>query len=143
MNAQLKVQVEAADYASQVEQMLSDYRKKANIPGFRPGKVPMGMVRKMYGKSVLIEEVNKVLQKSIYDFIAKEELNLLGNPLPLDSDIDWENQKDFDFTFEIGLSPEFEFKITAKDKLTNYRVVADDKMLNEYVDDIRRRYGKL
>jgi len=143
LNAQLKVEVAAEDYEQNVENVLNDYRKKATVPGFRPGKVPMGMVRKMYGKAVLVEEVNKVLQNAVYNYIVEEKLDILGNPLPTQDMIDWDNSKDFEFIFDLGLSPEFDLKITAKDKLTKYKIVADEKMVEDYVMDLRRRYGKL
>jgi trigger factor len=143
LNAQLKIQISTEDYQENVDNVLKDYRKKASVPGFRPGKVPMGMVKKMYGKAVLVEEVNKVLQNAVYSFITEEKLDILGNPVPQDSDVDWDNPGEMEFTFDMGLSPEFDLKFTAKDKLTSYKVVADDSMVDDYLMDIRRRYGKL
>ena len=143
LNAQLKVQITAEDYQQNVENVLRDYRKKASVPGFRPGKVPMGMVKKMYGKAVLVEEVNKVLQNAVYNFIMEEKLDILGNPVPQDTDVDWDNPGEMEFIFDMGMSPDFELKFGAKDKLTSYKVTADDKMVDDYLMDIRRRYGKL
>ena len=145
LNAQLRVKIEAADYSPKVEEVLANYRRTANIPGFRKGKVPAGMIRKMYGKGVLVEEVNKLMQQQVFDYLNEQEMRILGNPIPTEEelDIDWTEGNDFEFSFEVGLSPDFEVKISAKNKLPWYKIVADDATIDRYCDDLARRYGKM
>ena len=108
LNAILKVKVVAEDYLPKVEHALKDYQKKANIPGFRPGKVPTGMIKKMYGKSIMVDEINKLLNDSLYNYINENKIEVLGNPLPkTDTHVDWDNQQDFEFLYEMGLAPKF------------------------------------
>lgn len=142
LNAVLTVEISADDYSEKVNKVLNDYRKNANIPGFRKGHVPMGMVKKQYGKAVLVEEVNKLLQENLHKYLTEEKLDVLGNPLPKnDADIDWD-AGDFAFEFELGLAPEFAVDVTKK-AVTQYKVVADDEMINNQVKSIRKQYGKL
>jgi trigger factor len=142
LNAVLTVEVKKEDYTDKVQGILNNYRKTASIPGFRKGHIPMGMVKKQYGKAVLLEEVNKVLQENLHKYLAEEKLNVLGNPLPKnDNEIDWEGE-DFTFEFDLGLSPVFKIDVTKK-AVTQYKVVADAKMLNNQVKTIRKQYGKL
>ena len=144
LKAILRVEIKPEDYKEKVEKALSDYRRKANIPGFRPGKVPATLIRKQYGKSVLIDEVNQLLQHAVSDHLQKEKLDILGNPLPVpNDDIDWDNQESFEFDFELGLSPEFELIVNDKLKVPYYKIVADDKMINRYTDDYARRFGSM
>ena len=144
LNAILRVSIKEADYREAVDKTLVDYRKKANIPGFRPGKVPAGLIKKQFGKAIMVEEVNKMLQESVFEHIKKEEMDILGSPLPVVSDsMDWENQSDFDFDYEVGLSPKFELKISSKTKMTYLKVVADEEMLNRYITDYARRFGTM
>jgi trigger factor len=144
LNAILTVSIKEEDYREVVDKTLSDYRKKANIPGFRPGKVPAGLVKKQFGKAILIEEVNKILQQSVFDHIKKEELNILGSPLPVEQDdIDWDSQGDFDFNYELGLSPSFELNISARTKMPFLKVVADEAMVDRYITDYARRFGTM
>ena len=144
LNAVLTVEIAEEDYKDKVESALKDYRKNANIPGFRKGKVPAGLIRRQYYKPLTIDQVNKMLQDSVFKYISEEKLDVLGNPLPVEqTDIDWDNQKDFSFDFELGLAPEIDVTIPKKAKLTYRKVVADDKMINDYVEDITRRYGKM
>ncbi len=143
LNAVVKVEISAADYQDKVAQILKDYRKKADIPGFRKGQVPMGMVKKQYGKSVMIDEVNKLLQESLNNFLVEEKLDILGNPLPkMQDDFSWETEN-YAFEFELGLAPEFEVNLNAKKKITQYTIVADDELLTKEVENIQKRYGKL
>lgn len=142
LNTVITVEISKDDYSSKVEKMLADYRKNANIPGFRKGQVPMGMVKKQYGKPVLVEEVNKLLQEALHKFLNEEKLNILGNPLPKnEADINWDAD-DFSFEFELGLSPEFDVDVKGKE-IVQYKIVADDEMLNNQVKTIRKQYGKL
>jgi len=144
LNAVLTVSIKEEDYREAVDKTLSDYRKKANIPGFRPGKVPAGLIKKQFGKSALIEEVNKILQQSVYEQIKKDELDILGSPLPVEqNDIDWDNLGDFDFHYEIGLAPDFELKISARTKMPYLKVVADKAMVDRYITDYARRFGTM
>ena len=143
LNAVLTVAVKEEDYSGKVQKILTDYRKTANIPGFRKGHVPMGMVKKQYGKAVLVEEVNKILQEALHNYLTEEKLDVLGNPLPKnDTEIDWDTPN-FSFDFELGLSPKFEVDVVGKKAITHYNIVADDKMINDQVTSIRKQYGKL
>jgi len=143
LNAVVKVDIAKDDYNGKVEKILTDYRKTANIPGFRKGHVPMSMVKKQYGKAVLVDEVNKILQESLNTYLAEEKLNVLGNPLPKpQDDLNWDAE-DFSFEFELGLSPEFEVNLKSKKAITQYNIVADDKMLNDQVEHLRKQYGTL
>lgn len=143
LNAVVKVDIEKADYSDKVEKILADYRKTANIPGFRKGHVPMGLVKKQYGKAVLVDEVNKLLQDALNKYLTEEKLDVLGNPLPKpQDDLDWEADT-FTFEFELGLAPEFEVNLKAKKAITHYNIVADDKMINGQVENIQKQFGKL
>ncbi|WP_373941382.1 trigger factor [Polaribacter sejongensis] len=143
LNAVVKVDIVAEDYQAKVSSLLTDYRKKADVPGFRKGHVPMGMIKKQYGKSIMIDEVNKLLQESLNKFIAEEKLEMLGNPLPrMTEDFNWDAEE-FSFEFELGLAPAFEVDLKAKDKVTQYNIVATEELLDEEVKNIQTRYGKV
>jgi trigger factor len=143
LNAVVKIDIEKNDYSEKVEKILTDYRKSANIPGFRKGQVPMGLVKKQYGKAVLVDEVNKLLQESLGKYLNDEKLDVLGNPLPKQQDdIDWDSD-DFSFEFEIGMSPEFEIKLKARKSIKHYTIVADDKMIDDQITNIQKQYGQL
>lgn len=143
LNAKLIVTVKHDDYQEKVENVIVNYRKTASIPGFRKGKVPMGQVKKMIGKSVLVDEVNKMLQEAIYKHITEQKVEVLGNPLPLTTEVDWDNDTDFKFEYEMGLAPEFSVALDKKAKFDFLQIVADDKMVNHYVSDMAKRYGKM
>ena len=142
LNAVLTVEIKEEDYSDKVKSVLTNYCKTANIPGFRKGHVPMGMVKKQYGKAVLVEEVNKLLQDSLHKYLTDEKLDVLGNPLPKDTDIDWD-AADFNFEFELGLAPEFEVDVVGKKAITHYNIVADEEMIDNQVKTIAKQYGKL
>ncbi|MCK7590392.1 trigger factor [Subsaxibacter sp. CAU 1640] len=143
LNAVVKVDIAKEDYSDKVEKVLSDYRKSANIPGFRKGHVPMTMVKKQYGKAVLVDEVNKLLQDALNKYLTEEKLDVLGNPLPKAQDnLDWDADS-FTFEFELGLAPEFEVELKTKKPITQYHIVADEKMINNQVEHIQKQYGKL
>ena len=143
LNAVVTVAIEKNDYNEKVEKVLTDYRKKANIPGFRKGHVPMGMVRKQYGKSVLVDEVNKLLQENLNKYLTEEKLDLLGNPLPKEQDdLNWDAEN-FSFQFELGLAPSFEVNLKNKKAITQYNIVADDKTIDDQIVNIRKQYGKI
>ena len=145
LNAVLKVKIEKGDYAEQVDKTLKDYRKKATIKGFRPGLAPMGMIKKMYGKSVLLDEVNKLVSDNLTKHLVDEKLNILGEPLPstsVESDLDFENKEDFEFAFDIAFAPEFELKLSKRDKLTQYEIKVDDEMIQQTIESHASRFGK-
>lgn len=143
LNAVVTVNIEKDDYSAKVEKILSDYRKTANIPGFRKGHIPMGMIKKQYGKAVLIDEVNKLLQEALSKYINDEKLDVLGNPLPKpQDDLDWDADN-FVFEFELGMAPQFDVKLKSRKAITKYNIIANDKMINNQVDNIRKQYGKL
>jgi trigger factor len=146
LNAVLKVKIEKIDYEDKVETVLKDYRKKATIKGFRPGMVPIGLIKKMYGKAVQIDEINKVVTENIQKYITDEKLEILGDPLPKAGEqekIDFETQQDFTFSFEIGLTPAVELKLSKKNKVNQYEIIVDEKMRKEYLENYTRRYGEL
>jgi len=144
LNAVLTVSIEESDYREKVDKTLKDYRRKANIPGFRPGHVPAGLIKKQFGKSVLIEEVNHILQHAVFDHIREENLDILGNPMPVEqTDIDWDSQTEFQFDYELGLAPEFEVKINGRTKVPYQKVIADTEMVDRYVADYARRFGTM
>ncbi|MDX5428202.1 MAG: trigger factor [Bacteroidota bacterium] len=144
LNAVLAVTIEPGDYQEKVDKTLENYRKQANIPGFRKGKVPAGLVRKQYGKSVMIDEVNHLLQHAVSDYLRDNKVDILGNPLPVpQTDINWDQPGEMTFEFELGLSPDFELKISGRNKVNYYKIVADKETVDRYVDDIAKRYGKL
>ena len=140
----ISVEVHAKDYSEKVDKVLKDYRKTADVPGFRKGKTPMAIINKKYRTSVIVEEVNKLLQDELYKHISAEKVRVLGSPMPIDeTPIDWENTEDFTFQYEVGLAPDFDVKITAKDKLNYYKIKADAKLVDGYCTDIAKRYGKM
>lgn len=143
LNAVVKVAISKEDYSDKVEKILTDYRKSANIPGFRKGHVPMGLVKKQYGKAVLVDEVNKLLQDALHKYLTEEKLDVLGNPIPkTQDDFNWDTD-DFSFEFELGLAPEFKVNLKGKKAITQYKIVADKKMINNQVEHIQKQYGKL
>lgn len=143
LNAVVKVAITKDDYQEKVDKILKDYRKQANIPGFRKGQVPLGLIKKQYGKSVLVDEVNKLLQDNLNKYLTEEKLDVLGNPLPKQKeDFDWDNDT-LDFEFELGLAPNFDVEVKTKKAITHYKIVADKKMIDEQVERIQKQYGKL
>lgn len=143
LNAVVKVDIVAEDYQEKVAEVLNDYRKKANVPGFRKGHVPMGMIKKQYGKAVMIDEVNKLLQDSLNKFLVEEKLDILGNPLPVvKDDFSWDVDQ-FSFEFELGLAPEFNVDLEGKNKIKEYKIVATEELIEKEVENIQTRYGKL
>lgn len=146
LNALLKVEITPADYEARVKQELEKYRKTAKIPGFRPGTVPVSLVKKQYGKAVLADELNKLVNKSLYDFIQENKISILGNPIPKegsDSSGDFDNPENFQFEYEIGLTPEIKVELSVKNKFDYNKVKIDDELVGKQIDDLRRRYGKL
>ena len=143
LNAVVKIEITKADYEDKVNDILKNYRKQANIPGFRKGQVPMGLIKKQYGKAVLVDEVNKLLQDNLNKYLTEEKLDVLGNPLPKQQDnFDWDSDT-LDFEFELGLAPDFDVKLKTKKAITQYKIVADKKMVDEQVERIQKQYGKI
>lgn len=139
---QIKITLKEKDYQPKVEEKVKDYSKKATIKGFRPGKVPPGLIRKLYGKSILVEEINDILSKSITDYIKENKIKLIGEPLPnhdKTATIDWDNQKEFEFEYEIGLVAEFDLNLAQKIKA--YEIQADKKTMETTLDSIKKQYG--
>ena len=143
LNATLTISIEKNDFQPNVDKALSDYRKKATIPGFRKGFVPKSLIQKQYGKPVLIDEINKILQDSLNKYIIDEKLDILGNPIPkANPDFSWENEN-FTFEFELGLAPKFEIDFTAKNNVTAYKIIADKEFVDQEIAHIQKQYGKL
>lgn len=144
LTAIIKLQIVEADYAENVKKALNDLKKKAHVPGFRQGKVPSGMIMKMYGPSVLADEVNKLLTDSLNNYVTEEKLNILGNPVPVDDHekIDFNVQKDFTFNFEIGFSPEINLEINKDIEVKFHKIEVSDSMVDDYIKDIQERFGE-
>jgi trigger factor len=145
LNAVLKIKISREDYAGKVESVLKDYRKKANIKGFRPGMVPIGLIKKMYGTAVKIDEINKAVSENIHKYLKDEKIEILGDPLPKPDEqerFDFDNQEEFNFAFEVGLAPAVEIAISKKDKVNFYEITIDEKMKNDYLSNYTRRYGE-
>lgn len=144
VNGLITVQLVEADYAEKVEKAMKDLRKKANMPGFRPGQVPMGMLKKRFGAEVLVEQVNKILGEQLYGYIREQKLNVLGEPLPSENQeqLDFENQKEFTFKFDLGLAPEFDAKLSDKDAIDYYTIEVTDDMVQKQVEMYASRAGQ-
>ncbi len=145
LNAILNVKVERADYAERVDKVLKDYRRQAKVDGFRPGKVPMGIIKKMYHTPVLVDEVNKLVSESLFNYLQENNVSILGEPLPHkeeDKKFDFENDTEFEFKFDLGLAPEFSLEVTAKDKVPYYKIKVDKKQQDEYKDSLLQRFGE-
>lgn len=144
-NATLTVCIEKADYTEKVEKSLRDYRKKANIPGFRPGMVPMGLLKKMYGKAVIAEEINKLVSDSLFGYIRENNVNMLGEPMPNEveqKEVDFDKDESFEFVFDLGIAPEFEVELSKKDKVKYYNIAVSDEMIDNQLKSYTGRYGK-
>lgn len=143
LNAVVTVKLNKADYEPEVEKVLANYRKNANVPGFRKGQVPMSLIKKQYGKAVQLEEINKLLQENLNNYLQQEKLEILGNPLPKANDDFDLDKDDLEFEFELGLAPAFDVDLANVKNLTAYKIVADDKLLDDQVLRIRKQYGKM
>jgi trigger factor len=145
LNAIVIMKVDQGDYEDKVGDVLKDYRRKARVDGFRPGKVPMGIIRKMYYTPVLVDEVNKLVSESLFNYLQENEVKILGEPLAHKDDsqkIDFEKDTEFEFKFDLGLAPEIKLEPTAKDKIPYYTIKVDKKQEDEYVDSLLGRYGE-
>lgn len=143
LNAKVRVQIIEEDYLPKVSGVLQDFRRKANLDGFRQGKAPMGLIKKMYGRSALVDEVNKLLSEKLSSFLFEGDFRILGEPLPNEDSpsIDWDTQKDFDFIFDVALAPVVEIKLSKKDKIKWYSIDVDDTMINDQSDNYTKRFG--
>lgn len=141
----VRVTVAEADYGETVEKELRTYRRKANIPGFRPGMVPMGIIKKMYGKSVLAEQSYRMASNSVFEYLQKEKIDYLGDIIPAEEqgDFDFDNDTEFEFVFEFGEAPEIRLELSEKDKMTYNRIKVDKKMHGDYRSNFLRGYGRL
>jgi trigger factor len=145
-SAFLKIKINPSDYNSQLDEALKKYRRQVAMPGFRQGKVPLGIVKNRYGKALLAEEINKMLNNGIQNYIRDNKLNVLGSPLPSvnhHEQGDWENPGDFEFVYELGLAPELNVEIEKSDKITFYTIRVDDEMVEERIQQISKRYGEI
>jgi trigger factor len=143
LNAVITVDINQEDVAPKVAQVLNDYRKRADIPGFRKGNVPMGVIKKKYGQAVMVDEVNKMLQSSLNDFLNDEKISILGNPLPVTVDnIDW-NAASFSFDFKLGLTPNVEVVLPNRKAVTRYEIQADEKFVKEQLERLQKQYGTI
>jgi trigger factor len=143
-DALIKIKLKEADYQPKLKEKLKSYSKEANIKGFRPGKVPISLIEKMYGKSIMVEEINKLLVDSLKEYITKNELKIIGEPLPNTEkakDIDWETQSEFDFEYSVGLIDDFEYDLGIK--IDKYQIKLDKKVLDETIDDLKKQHGKM
>ncbi|KQN36071.1 peptidylprolyl isomerase [Pedobacter sp. Leaf41] len=146
LNAVVKIKIAPADYSPKVEKAIKDQAKKAQLPGFRKGMVPAAHIKKMYGKSILVEEINNLLNDTLSNYIAEQKLEILGQPLPQmdnERDFKWDNTDEFEFDYELGLAPAFDVNVSSKDKFTQYVVKADQETLESRIKNIRRSYGKM
>lgn len=142
--ASIKVKLNEADYQSKVDEKIKDYSKKAQIKGFRPGKVPQGVIKKMYGKSILVDEINHIVGHAIQDYIKDNELKILGEPIPNQeaiNEVDWDTQNDFEFEYNVGLVEDFEVALDKKVKVTAYEIDVDQKVIDETLDNVRSQFG--
>lgn len=140
----LKVEIEKNDYAEQLSKNLQKLRQKVNMPGFRKGMVPIGIVKKFYGKQAMAEEINKLVSDKLFSYIRDNNIKILGEPIPNETEqkvIDFDTAEDFEFCFDIALAPEIDVKLTKKDKLTSYQIKIDDEIVNKQVDSYSKNYG--
>ena len=145
VSALLTVKLEKADYQPQVDKSLKNIRQKAQVPGFRPGMVPMSLVKKMYGKSVIADEVNKLLSEKVYEYIKENNVNILGEPMPNEEkqpDIDFDTMEEFEFVFDIALAPEFKAEVSSQDKVDYYTIEVTDEMVENQIKAYTQRNGK-
>lgn len=141
----IKISVNRADFQPGVDQKIKEYSKTANIKGFRQGKVPTGMIKKMYGNSLVVDEINKLVSEKLNAYLREGETQFLGEPLPAETDqeFDWENQESFEFKYEIGFAEPFDLKVDKKVKLEKYFINVDDKVIDETIENLQRQFGEM
>ena len=144
INGLMTITLESADYQPEVEKTLKDYRKRANIPGFRPGQAPMGMIKRQFGTSVKVDAVNKLLGEKLYEYVRENKIQMLGEPLPSEQQeaLDFESAQPLTFKFDIAVAPEFEAKLSGKDKVPFYNITVDDKLIDQQVEMYQSRAGQ-
>lgn len=143
LNAEIIINLGPSDYEEKVNDAIKKVQRSAAMPGFRPGKVPTGLIKKQYGTSILVEELNKILNDTLHNYITENSIEILGNPMPKEQmPLDWNNQKDFTFTYELGLAPQFDFKVDSTHTFTYKKVKVDEELVEKYLKDVRRNYGK-
>jgi trigger factor len=146
LNSVLTVKITPEDYKERVEKAIKAQAKKAKLPGFRPGMVPAGHIKKMYGKNILVDEINNILNDTLSNYISENKIEVLGQPLPKVDDskeFNWDFTDDFEFVYELGIAPEFELNFSSKDKLTYYQVKVDKDTLASRIKNLRKSYGKM
>jgi trigger factor len=143
INGLMTITLETADYQPEVDKTLKDYRKRANIPGFRPGQAPMGMIKRQFGPSVKVDAVNKLLGEKLYEYVRENKIQMLGEPLPSEQQeqLDFESDKPLTFKFDIAVAPEFEAKLSGKDKIPYYNITVEDKLIDQQVEMYQSRSG--
>jgi trigger factor len=143
VNGLMTITMETADYQPEVEKTLKDYRKRAQIPGFRPGQAPMGMIKRQFGTSVKVDVVNKLLGEKLYGYVQDNKIHMLGEPLPSEqqAQLDFESDQPLVFKFDIAVAPEFEAKLSGKDKVPFYNITVDDKLIDQQVEMYQSRAG--
>jgi trigger factor len=142
----IKIKLTEGDYQPHVEEKVKDYARKANIKGFRQGKVPSGVIKKMFGKSILVDEINHLLSNKLSDYIKENNLKIIGDPLPnrdKAEQIDWDTQRDFEFEYEIGMVEDFKYQLAPSVKVKGYSIQVDDKVINDTLQDLTKRFGKV
>ncbi len=142
----IKIKLSQSDYQPKVEEKIKSYARKATIKGFRQGKIPHGVIKKMFGKSILVEEVNHILSHSVSDYIKDNNLKILGDPMPNQEKanlIDWDVQKDFEFEFQIGLVDDFKYELSPKVKLKSHAIEVDNKVIEDTTNDLTKRFGEV
>lgn len=141
----IKISVNRADFQPGVDQKIKEYSKTANIKGFRPGKVPTGMIKKMYGNALIVDEINKLVSDKLNSYLRESDTQFLGEPLPVQQDVefDWENQDSFEFEYEIGFAEPFDLKIDSKIKMDKYSIKVDDKVIDETIENLQRQFGEV
>jgi trigger factor len=143
LNAEIVISLTPNDYEERVNEGIKKVQKQANLPGFRPGKVPAGLIKKQYGTQILVDEINKLLNDTIHKYIEENKLDILGNPLPKDqTSVDFANQKEFEFVYQLGLAPDFKVELDNKKTFTYKTVKVDDALVDRYLNDVRRNHGK-
>jgi len=146
LNAIVKINLNPEDYQPRVDKAIKEQAKKAKIPGFRPGMVPPAHIKKMYGKSILVDEINNLLSDTLNNYITEQQLEVLGQPLPKVDDrkeYNWDFADNFEFNYEVGLAPEFNIDFSSADKITEYQIKVDDETLASRITNIRKSYGKM
>ena len=143
LNAELSITLTPADYETKVDNAIKKVQKQASMPGFRPGKVPVGLIKKQHGKSILVDEINKILNEALYNYINDNKIEILGNPMPKeDNKIDFDNQTEWTFNYELGLTPAFDVKLDNSQSFVYNTVKIDDELVEKYLKDVKRNYGK-